>query len=372
MTQKTEIATIRQRLIEAQENTTVVFFEAQSELKLLYTQGSKYQNNGILTDEDSKDVAVIVGKINQKQDELEAQRKTITIIIDDYKKDWIEKQRAITAETTELKKDLMQKNNAYLTEKEKKAQAERDRIQKEKDRAIDLAILPDKIANCYKTALTDELSDIRSKIVKAWASLTLETFDDRVKILKSFMPIVAQDKALSYFKIEMKHLSPDEIEGAIRIGFNYELFCQEFKEKFSEIKKTYIDQIDSKKEELKKSSEKQRLEKESETLKSLKETEANEAVDKYKREQALVTKTANVTIQQELISQGKSNTIKSVNGRTNWEAYIEGKVDWQRVMELYVESGGSLDFILNFLKKDRPEIKGIKYKSSKSVINRAK
>jgi hypothetical protein len=46
-------------------------------------------------------------------------------------------------------------------------------------------------------------------------------------------------------------------------------------------------------------------------------------------------------------------------------------VDWQKVMELYIEAGGSVEPMLKFLKKDRPEIKGIEYKSSKAVINRA-
>ncbi len=372
MQKTTEIATIRQRLIEAQENTTIVFFEAQEELKTLYTQGSLYQNKGIHTDEDSGEVASIVGKINKKQDEIEAQRKTITVIIDDYKKDWIEKQRTITAETTELKRDLMQKNNTYLTEKENKAQAARDKIQKDKDRDIELAILPDKIANCYKTALTAELAEIRSKIALSWARLTIETFDERTGILKTWIHKIDQEKALSYFKIEMVHLSPDEVEGAIRTGFNYELFCEEFKAAFLAIKKTYIDQIDTRREELKTLSASELKAKEETIVKDLKTTEATEAVENYKREEGIKLKVANITIHHELISQGKSNTVKSTNGRTNWSVEIDGKVDWQAAMELYVESGGSLDFILNFLKKDRPEIKGIKYKSSKSVINRAK
>lgn len=369
-TKTTEISTIRQRLIEEQEKITIVFFEAQSELKLLYTQGSLYQNKGINTDDDSKEVAGIVARINSKQNEIESQRMAYTTILDQHKKDWIEKQRLVTNETTELKKDLIQRNNFYLTEKENKAQKEREKIQKEKDRNIELVTLPDKIANCYKTALTSELSDIRSKMALSWARLTIDVFEDRIKILKSYNHKVTYDKVITYFNIIPEYLKPEEVESAIRAGFNYELFCEEFRTSFIEIKKIYLDRVDEKREELKNQSAKDLLKKEEEEQKNQDAIKGQEAIDKYKRDQALQVKTAEITIHQELVSQSKANTIKSTKGRTNWEAYIEGDVDWQKVMELYIESGGSVDFLLNFLKKDRPEVTGIKYKSSKSVINR--
>ena len=370
---KTELATLRQQLIEAQENTTVIFFEAQSELKLLYTQGSLYLNTGINNDDDSQSVATIVSKINKKEKEVEESRMAVTRLSDKFSQSWINRQREITKETTDLKKELIPKNNQYLTNKEKKAQEAKEKIQKEKDRQVELLTLPTRIANCYATALTEEIANIRSLMAKSWANLTSETFEAKMEILKNYNHKITYEKALSYFTIEPKFIKPDEVDSAIKNGFNYEKFCEDFRSNFTEIKKSYLDKIDSKRVELKTQSENARLANIAAAEKAQKDLEAKEAVEKYKREQALLVKTADIVIQQELNSQAKTNTIKTTGGRTNWEAYFVGeKIDWQRLMELYVESEGTgrLEFLLMWAKKDRPEIEGLEYKSSKVVINR--
>jgi hypothetical protein len=365
--------TDREKLIQAQDNAVVTFKEAEVDLQLLYTEGSVYLTKGINSDNDMKESSGVIARINKKEKEIDEKRKEVTRILDGVKKKWIERQTDVLRETTELKQELSILNNTYLSEKERKIREEKERIEKEKNINLERQLLPTRFQSCYDRAMSEEASTIRQNMAKSWARLTLDIFEERIKILKSYKPKVDYDKILSYFELNCQYLSYDEVDGYIRKNLDYEKFCQEFDKIFMDIKNPYLLLIDKKREELKTQTENQRIALEEQATNDLINQKAKEIADRELKRLEAEKQEANKRIEAELQAQAQLQTIQEVGGRTEWKAYIEGSVDWNKVMNLYIESNGfeKLEFILNWLcKNGRPDIKGIKYNSTKKVINR--
>jgi len=365
--------TDRERLIQAQDNALVTFKEAETELELLCTEGSLYIAKGITNADDMKEASVIVAKINKKEKEIDDKRKDVTRILDGVKKGWIIKQEDVLKNAIEVKKELSILNNVFLSEEERKIREEKERIELEKNINLERELLPTRFKNCLDNALSEELSDIRQKMAISWSRLTLDVFEERIAILKSFKPKVTYDKLLTYFQLNCQYLSPDEVEGYIRTNLNYEEFCKNYDTAFGEIKNSYISLVDKKRESLQAQTDNERRAEEERIANELVNQKAQELADKIAKEKEAEKLEANKRIEAEFKAQAQMQTIQEVGGRTEWKAYIDGSVDWNKVMNMYIEENGfeKLEFILNWLcKNGRPDIKGIKYNSSKKVINR--
>jgi hypothetical protein len=364
---------IKQQLISAQENFVVCIHESEKELKQLYTEGSIFLNKPIEKDSDMETASSVVARITKKHKEIEEQRLSVTRILDSVKSEWIDRQKNLLSETLELKKELSIKNNNYLTEKQLKAQKELEKIELEKNIKIERETIGSRISNCIENALASEISDVSQKMAISWARLTSDIFEERISILKHYKPKVTYDKVLAYIDFNPNYINAEEFDGIVKKIFDYENFCTRFEASFLNIKNIYLSKIDSKREEIKNQSSKEREELEEKTQKELIEQKAKELIAQKEREQNALIEEKNKAIKIEMEHVVVGNSIPTIGGRTNWTAYIEGNVDWNKLIKLYSDSEGfeKLEFILKWLcKNGRPQIEGIKYESSKIKVNK--
>lgn len=370
-----KIATLKQKLAKAQENFTVAKHEFPPKVENMIVDLSQYKNNGILTDDDSEKAAKLCAKLNKEVKEFGECRLSATRIYDEVKKDLIEIEKEVVLSSVEMVRDVTIINNQYISKKAKDAQELKEKIERENNQKVEREMLPAKIKATLEHAVINELSEIDTKMTMSWASLTLEKFEERIAILKTYKAKVTFDKVLEYFKdYKAVHITQDEVDQAIRNGIDYSSFCEKFEKGFMLIKQTFINSIDQKREELKNQSEAQRKKLEDDAMNELIAKKAKEMMDKQASEKALLDLENTKTIQGEMETQVKLGNIQEVKGRTQWEVVIVGPVDWTDAIERYVEEEGieKLQFLFNWLagKGGRPEIKGIKYESSKKVINR--
>ncbi len=366
---------LRQKLIDAQQETQLFFKELEPELETLAAQASKIKADGVKTKEQLKESSSIVNQIGKKQKEVEEKRKDVTRILDSVKTDWIERERALLAIVTEYKKELEQANNKFVADEDAKLKAEKKKIEDEKNQNIELNSLPAAIKHRHSVALTTEVSSIRTNFALAWAKLTMETFEERVDIMKKYTPKITYDKALKYLEFTPTFIQPEQVEAQVKKFFNFEQFSKEYTDAVLAIKNEYIAKIEEKREELKTQTQQELERKQTEAQENEINIKAKEIADIAKKEEAIKTETATIITNAEIVAQAKMQVLQKTPGRTKRVAYLDGKpIDWQTIVETYIEKNGTieLEFLLeNLVKCGEPEIEGVSYQEIVKAVNRA-
>jgi len=368
--------TQRELLKKADQDFVLAKHDFKPTTDPIYLQISEYVNNGVKSDVESKLLSTYCANGQKEIKAFAEKRLEATRILDGVKKDMMEIEQATIAELLELIKEATIINNTYASDKARKAQELKDKIEKENNQKVEREILKGRIENCLENAMADELSDIKRKMDLSWASLTADNFEDKIKILKVFKPKVSIDKLLTYFNLSVIHIKQDEVDQLIkeRMTLGYIEFCKGFESKFEFIKNEFVNKIDLKRNELKTQSDTDRVKLEQQAEDAAVEERIQLKVDQRLKEAALKQVESNTHIQGEMEMQAKMAGIEDVKGRTVWTAYITGKVDWAKIVDLYIEEQGAdkLEFLLAWLTKNgRPEIEGVTYESTKKVINRS-
>lgn len=366
---------LRQKLQNAQTETTLFFKELEPGLEVLAAQASKIKADGVKNKEQLKESSSIVNQIGKKQKEVEDKRKDVTRILDSVKTNWIEQERALLATVTEYKKYLEQENNRFVADEAKLVAAEKKKIEDEKNRKIELDSLPAAIRHRYSVALTTEVSSIRSNFSMAWAKLTTETFEDRIQIMKKYTPKITYEKALTYLEFTVNFIQPEQVEAQIKKYFDFEKFSKDYAEAVTAIKNEYIGKIEEKRAELLNQTKQENERKQSEAQLEEINRRAKEIADLAKKEEAVKVENATIVTNAEVVAQAKLQVLKKTPGRTKTVAYLTGdEVNWNLVMEKFIEGNGTIElqFILDYMVKcGEPEIKGIGYQEIVKAVNRA-
>ncbi len=374
LTTKPTTSELRKQLTDAQTETMLFFKEQDPELESLSAEAAKIKNTGITSKEILKESGAIVSRIRSKKKEIETKRMTVTKIIDHVKTDWITNERELVRLITVDEADLVKLNNDYTAEEDRKYKEAQKKILDDKNRKIELDSMVVAIKHRYSNALVDEISTIKSNFSLSWSRLTYDVFDQKVEILKNYKPKIDIEKIMKYLSFETKYLKPEEVESQIKLHFDFAQFQKDYIAKVNEIRLTYIAKIEDKREELKTQSLADLKKKQDEADQAEINRKAQEIADKTKSEEKLKEETATITVQAEIVAQSKSQTLQRVTGRRKTVAHIkEGSVDWQLVLEKYIEFNGhnGLEFLLESLVKNgQPEIAGIEYIETVVNVNR--
>lgn len=374
--QLTKTSELRQKLTEAQTETTLFFKELEPELETLAAQASKIKTDGVKTKEQLKESSSIVNQIGKKQKEVEEKRKEVTRILDVVKTDWIERERSLLDKVTEYKKYLEQENNKFVADEAERVAKEKKKIEDEKNRKIEFDSLPAAIRHRYSVALITEVASIRSSFSMAWARLTMDTFEDRVQVMRKYTPKITYEKALTYLEFTPSFIQPEEVEGQIKKHFDFEKFSLDYVKAVTEIKNEYINKIEEKRTELITQTKQENDRKLAEAQQEEINIRAKEIADLAKKEEEVKIENATIVTNAEVLAQAKLQVLKKTPGRTKTVAYlVEGEaVDWQTIVERYIEDNGTaeLEFLLdNLVKCGQPDVKGVKYQEIVKAVNRA-
>ncbi len=358
------VASARKKFAEAIEKKDVYYAEIQPNIQELSLKGS------VMTVM-PKDVAELdvyrnwVKSAKNLKKQAGEYRLDTTRPLDQLVSSLIEEHRELFSQLDIYEAEITKQAMLFVAQEEKKAKDAKDKAEKEKNKNIEIETVTLKINNAATFALTEEIDGIRKLFNMSWASLKLEDFDSRITILKGYMPKIGMDKLLpKYFNFTYSHITPDEFEGLLRSNFDFQEFTTKLASAVSDIKKTFLDQADSKKEQLSQQTDKDRQVLITQTQNDEIALGAKALFEKEKAEQDLKTKEADIKLEAESnFVQVKGPAIK--NMRRPMIAYINGVVDWNYIINLYLSENTDekLKFLLtNLQKKGCPEVAGIAYK----------
>jgi len=331
------------------------------------------ESTGVTSKDVLKESGSIVARIKSKKKEVSEARLNETRILDFVKDDLIEKEREFLKVVTNHEIALIKINNDYVVAEDAKAKAQEKKIIDEKNQKIELYSMVVALQHRYSVALTTEISKMKTNFATAWAILTNDTFEGKVAVLKKYTPKIDTEKILKYLEFTPKFIQPEQVEAQIKLHFDFVKFQKDYVEKVTKIRDEYLLLVDEKREELKNQSEAELKQVQAKATQDEIDRKVSERLELKISEETLKEKTATIVTNAEIHAQGKLQTIEKVPGMRRMVAYTEGEVDWQTIVEKYIEKNGilELDFLLDFLaKNNQPKINGVVYKEIVVNVNR--
>ncbi len=365
-----QVASARKRFSEAIEKKDVYYAEIGPDIQELELKGS-------IMNTPPKDLVEL-----EKYREWVKRSKSLKKMAGDYRlgttrpldelvTSLIDEHRQLFSKLDVLEAEITKQAMVFVAEEKKKEDDAKAKAENEKNKDIEIKSLQLKIKNSAIFALTEEIANIRRQFSMSWASLTLEGFDNRISILKGYMPKIDMSKLLPlYFNYAYSYITPDEFEGLLRSNFDFADFTTKLANAVVEIKDTYIKQAPEKKVQLQQQSESQRQSLITQAQNDEIQKGVQQELAKQQAEQQLKVEQANIVLEAESnVVQIKGTAIKNV--RKNQVAYISGEVDWNQIINIWLSENGvdKLQFLLtNLAKKGCPEIQGIAYKEDSKLI----
>lgn len=373
LTTKPTTSELKIQLQEAGTNRVLLWQEATPELETLSLEAAKIESTGVTSKEILKESGSVVARIKGKKKEISEARLKETRILDFVKDDLIERERELLKGVTDHEIALIKINNDYVVAEDARVKAAEKKILDEKNQKIELDSMKVALDHRYSVALTTEVSNMRTNFATSWAGLTKETFESRVNVLKKYTPKIDIEKINKYLEFTPKSIQPEQIEAQIKLYFDFSKFQSDYVAKVTEIRDEYLSKVEEKREELKTQSEAELNQSKAKANEDEISRKVIERLDLQASEEKLNEKIATVKTNAEIHAQGKMQVIKKVSGMRRTVAYIEGEVDWQSIVEKYIDKNGSLEleFLLDFLAKNgQPKIAGVVYKEVIVNVNR--
>lgn len=303
-------------------------------------------------------------------------RMTASRFLDKFKESLIAEEKELFLELDEDEITISAQNNKYISDKIAKEKAENDRLEKEKNKAIEKAKIITRIETLTGLALKEQVSKTRSNFNLSWGGLTLADFDTRITMMKGYKPKLSFDALLKYFDIAYVEHTPDEFEGILRATIDFNKFSEEFSKEVEVIKNEFLLKVDEKKKELETQSAEDSIQLKKQIEQEEIEKKAKELLEKQQAEDKIRQKEADIIINAEIEKQAKlqglgHKVIKNITKKR--VAKINGTVDWNTVINIYISEHGEdkLEFLLtNLVKQGCPEVKGIKYEIENNIVNK--
>ncbi len=368
------IAELREQLKSAQEEVNLFFIESAIEVKSLSGQASKVKNKGVNSADDLKLSGSIVSRINKLAKETEVKRMGVTKIYDQVKNDWIAREREFIRPLTELRDHLIKINNTYTSAEVARVTAEKAKIDSEKKKKIERDSMPAAIKHRFRVAIMDEVASVRQGFVKAWASLNLDNFEERLLILRKYKPKMEYERVEKYLQFNVSYLSSEEVLAQVKLHFNYKHFCEQYCNYVNKIKEEYLSKVEDRRSELNTLTPTELAHVSNKIIDDEINKQVEEKLLQKESEQKLKDSTSQVIMDAEIVAQSKLQALDLIPGRKKIGVYLEGdKIDWQTIVEKYIEVNGTADlqFLLENLTKEQPKITGIRYEEELININRA-
>ncbi len=384
---KQDIKLEREALQKIVKEVTIELEEMKPVVETKIIELSKYYSfddeSGELTfkinsEELRKECAAKITEARFLKNQGEELRKSVTRKIDAYKTKWMDIEKEIFLPLTKAMEGATGAADYYVRVEDEKAEKLKKAIQLEADKKKQTIELESLFETNYQTGSTRELMTIKMGIMKAWDSLTINDFEDRIKALQGYKPKVNIDSYNSWFKKELEpsdFLDEKEIL-AIRAKLQLQYSIIDF-ERFiitevQKIKEDLLIKKEDKLTQLKELAKKNTIEQAVEVQKNIQTTQDSIIKEQAAAENKIQAESNEVLESKILVhsitTQAQVQSVKGIDTgvrRAQAVMILPEGVDWNEVIKHYPFKA-DLDFLLkNLIKVGKPTIKGIKYFTQK-------